>query len=120
MPNIKSIKYQYITPIAGGTHPSAELTAIMPMMLIRGYFGGLDDARQRLVTTLDTILQKRFDSEIVIFTGRRGQGMSMLLTQTLLREVMRNPGQRVYTNFELPKTASEMIGKYATIDLLLH
>lgn len=73
-------------------------------------------ARHRLIATLDAILQKRFDAETFFFTTRRGQGMSMCLARTLLREIMRNPGQKVYVNFDLPKPAQEMIGKYATIE----
>jgi len=76
----------------------------------------LDDARHRLITTLDAVLQKHRDSEIIIFTGRRGQGMSIRLAHTLLREVTRNPGQKVYVNFELSKPTGETIGKYATIE----
>lgn len=53
--------------------------------------------------------------ELEIFEApRRGRGMLSLVR--LLEEVQRHPGRKVYTNFELPKTAKETIEKYATIE----
>ena len=45
----------------------------------------LNTARQHFVATLDAVLQKRFDTETVIFTGRRGQGMSIISAHIALR-----------------------------------
>lgn len=47
---------------------------------------------------------------------RCGCGMTMLTIQRLLEEVQKHPGGKVYTNFELPKSAKEIIEKYATIE----
>lgn len=75
----------------------------------------IDDARRHLVATLGAILDKQLDSETILFSvGRRGQGMSLLGSLVILRELMR--GGTVYTNFELPEAAKEMIGKYGTIE----
>ena len=104
---------EYIPFFAGGERPHLE-TSMVLMRLVRYYH--LCVARQKLIATLHAVLQKRFDSETFIFTGRRGQGMTMYSTYMLMREVMRNPGQRVYVNFELPQPAREIIGKYATIE----
>ena len=105
-------KCEYIPFFVGGERSYRETTMVL-MPLFRYYH--LCVARQKLIRTLDAILQKRFDSETFIFIGRRGQGMSLYLAHSLLREVMRNPGQRVYVNFELPKWATESIGRYADI-----
>lgn len=48
--------------------------------------------------------------------GARGTGMSMYSAQHLIREVMANPGQTVYVNFDLPKPLKETIERYATVE----
>lgn len=83
------VSWEYIPLFAGGEGPHLE-TSMGLRCLLRYYH--LCVARQKLVATLDAVLQKRFDeewlvswaSEIVIFTGRRGQGMTMPLCRNLL------------------------------------
>lgn len=53
--------------------------------------------------------------EIVQVTSR-GSGMSMYLAQQIIQWVMNNPGQVVYTNFDLPKGLTAIVEKYATIE----
>ena len=53
--------------------------------------------------------------EIVQVTSR-GSGMTMYSAQQLIQWVMNNPGQVVYTNFDLPKGLIEIVEKYATIE----
>ena len=47
--------------------------------------------------------------------GRR-YGMTMYLGHQLIRLVMENPGQQVYTNFDLPEGLRKIVEKYATVE----
>jgi hypothetical protein len=42
--------------------------------------------------------------------------MTMYSAHQLIRLVMENPGQRVYTNFDLPEGLKEIVEKYATVE----
>ena len=74
----------------------------------------LDGARQHFVATLNAVVAKKADAEIVFVSGRRGQGMSMFSAYILWQAVAH--GKAIYVNFELPQWAKEAIGKYATIE----
>ena len=63
------------------------------------------------------LLTSQMGGEVeVVQVGARGTGMSMYSAQHLIREVMANPGQTVYVNFELPKPLKEIIERYATVE----
>jgi len=52
----------------------------------------------------------------VVKVGGRGSGMTLYWAQQLIQWVMKNPGQVVYVNYDLPKPLREIIEKYATIE----